>query len=153
MIRTTLACFMLTICLLATTIAPCANAASVHIVSPSANENVEGNLNLTETGGSGNVQYLFLASDFASLPESNRLLVGWNLRADASQTEPVDWTFHGEKIWVSTTTKTKLTGNFAADHGPDKTLVFDGSFVFPVVVTGPPAGPNPLRPVVGQPID
>jgi hypothetical protein len=125
-------------------------AEMIDIVSPSTNEQAEGDLTFANTGGPGHLQYLFLAEDFASLPSSHRLIVALNARADTGQSEAVDWTFSEEKIWMSTTSKDSLTGDFVADHGPDKRLVFDGTFTFPIVVTGEPGAPRDFAP--GMPL-
>jgi hypothetical protein len=88
------------------------------------------------------VQFLFLASDFAGLPESQRWLISFNPRADESQSTPVDWTFDSEQVWMSTTDKDSLTSVFDDNHGANKTLVHDGAISFPVLASGPPAGPR-----------
>jgi hypothetical protein len=117
-------------------------AGGATVVSPSSAEDVDGDFLFSDTGGPGRLQYLFPASDFASLPESHRLIVGWNLRSDKTQTEPVDWTFNNFKIWMSTTDKDSLTSIFDDNSGSDKTLVHDGTITKTFVVTGPPEGPK-----------
>jgi hypothetical protein len=104
--------------------------------------NAEGDINVTDTGGPGRVQYLFPASEFAGLPPSHRLLVSFNWRGDASQSAPVDWTFAEEKVWMSTTDKNSLTVAFDENHGADKTLVHDGTIAFPILASGAAEGPR-----------
>jgi hypothetical protein len=58
------------------------------------------------------------------------------------QTEPVDWNIPHEQTWMSTTDKENLTTEFEANHGPDKTLVFDGAVSYPFLGTGPVFGPR-----------
>ena len=116
-------------------------SAQIRVVSPASVTNVEGDVNVTSTGGPGRVQYLFPASDFAGLPASHRLLVSWNFRGDASQSAPVNWTFN-EKLWMSTTAKNSLTSVFDDNHGPDKTLVHDGTISYPILANGPAGGPK-----------
>jgi hypothetical protein len=115
--------------------------AQVPIVSPSSLVSVEGDGNVTDTGGPGRIQYLFPASDFAGLPASHRLLVSWNFRGDASQSAAVDWAFD-ERVWMSTTDKDSLSSVFDDNHGPDKTLVHDGTIAYPILASGPAAGPR-----------
>jgi hypothetical protein len=88
------------------------------------------------------IQYLVPASDFAGLPDSHRTIVSFNFRSDNNQTEAVDWTIPHERLWMSTTNKESLTSVFDDNHGSDKTLVFDGTFTYPLLGTGPPEGPR-----------
>jgi hypothetical protein len=117
-------------------------SAEVRIVSPPSLANVEGDGNAADTGGPGRIQYLFPASDFLALSPSQRWLVSWNFRGDASQTTPVDWTFNNAKLWMSTTDKDSLTNVFDDNHGPDKTLVIDGTVTYPILASGPAEGPR-----------
>jgi hypothetical protein len=43
---------------------------------------------------------------------------------------------------MSTTDKDSLTSVFDANHGPDKTLVHDGTISYPILASGPAAGPR-----------
>jgi hypothetical protein len=116
--------------------------AQTWIISPSSAMNAEGDINVTETGGPGRVQYLFPASEFSGLPPSHRLLVSFNWRGDASQSVPIDWTFADEKVWMSTTERNNLTNVFDENHGRDKTLVHDGTISFSILASGPAEGPR-----------
>jgi hypothetical protein len=114
----------------------------IQVVSPSAVANLEGNRSVTPAPGTLRIQFLYPASDFAGLPESHRLIAAFNYRADRTQTQPVDYTFPNDQVWMSTTDKDSLTRVFDDNHGPNKTLVHDGTMSFPVLGTGPPQGPR-----------
>jgi hypothetical protein len=68
------------------------------IISPSAQENVEGDLFARPSSAPNRIQFLFPASDFASLPASRRWLVAFNSRGDDRQTPAVDWVFPDSEI-------------------------------------------------------
>jgi hypothetical protein len=119
-----------------------AYADAVQVVSPSAAMDVEGNRSVQAAVATYRVQYLYPASDFAGLPESERWLVGLGIRGDRLQTTAVDWTFPNERIWMSTTSKTALTNVFDDNHGADKTLVHDGEVVIHIPNSGPAGGPH-----------
>ncbi len=73
---------------------PFASAASVQVVVPNANEVVEGDLALG-VGNAGGFLYqqLFLASEFATLPATHRMITGAYIRPDASVTQPGSATY------------------------------------------------------------
>jgi hypothetical protein len=85
-----------------------------------------------------------LASDFAALPASHRQLVGFNFRADSSQTQSLNWGSGTERIWMSTTSRNSLTSVFEQNHGTNKTLVHDGPMFYPLLATGPAGGPKDI---------
>ena len=70
--------------------------------------------------------------------------MAFNFRGDQTQTQAVNWSSPDEEIWISTTNKTSATLStvFADNHGPDKTLVHDGSYTYPILGSGPPQGPR-----------
>jgi hypothetical protein len=119
--------------------------AVIKIVTPASLENAEGNTFGTPAAVPTRIQFLFPASEFASLPASNRRVVAFNFRSDAGQNQPVNWP-HNSRIWMSTTNKTPLTLTtvFDDNHGADKALVYDGAFTLPLVGTGPPQGPRDI---------
>jgi hypothetical protein len=121
-----------------------ANGEVIRIVSPPSTANAEGDSSVTPPRTPLRIQYLIPASDFASLPASHRYIVSFNFRADRTQTQAVDWTMPKEQIWMSTINLTSLTGAFDANHGPDKKMVFDGTFTYPFLGSGPTAGPRPF---------
>jgi hypothetical protein len=114
----------------------------LRIVSPLATAKVEGNQSVTPTPGPVKIQMLFPASDFAGLPETHRFLVAINFRGDRTQTEAVERIFPDKNIWISTTDSTNLSTVFADNHGPDKKLVQNGLYRFPILGTGPLEGPR-----------
>jgi hypothetical protein len=116
----------------------------VKIVSPSAQESLEGDLVRQPESVPTRLQVLIPASHFAELPTTHRLIVAWNFRADASQPVSVDWNFGDAQVFMSTTDKTPetLSNVFDDNHGADKTLVQDGAISFPLLATGPPQGPR-----------
>jgi hypothetical protein len=116
----------------------------MRVVSPSATAKADGDQSARPTPGPGKIQWIFPASDFASLPASHRLLVAFNFRGDRTQNQAVERIFPDKKIWISTTDKTGATMSpvFAENHGPDKTLVQDGLYTFSILGTGPPQGPR-----------
>jgi hypothetical protein len=117
-----------------------ASGGTIKIVSPSAQENVEGDGAVQPDIAPGKIQRLYPASDFAGLPASQRWLVAFNHRGDQTQSEAVDWVFPDTEIWISTTDKTSdtLSTVFAENHGPDKTLVYDGALTQSILGTGSP---------------
>jgi hypothetical protein len=117
----------------------------IKIVTPASLENAEGNGFSTPSAVPTRIQFLFPASEFADLPESNRRIVAYNFRSDALANQPVNWA-HNSRIWFSTTDKTTLTltNVFDDNHGADKTLVHDGAFSLPLLGTGPPQGPRDI---------
>jgi hypothetical protein len=114
----------------------------IRVVSPPAQEKVEGDSFATPSAAPIRIQHLIPAADFADLPASHRFIIAFNFRADASQMEPVDWTSGNEQVWMSTTDRDELTNVFEDNHGPDRTLVHDGALPFPLLVTGPLEGPR-----------
>jgi hypothetical protein len=116
----------------------------VRIVSPSATATADGDQSARPTPGPVKIQWVFPASDFASLPASHRLLVAINFRRDRTQNQAVERIFPDKKIWMSTTDKTGATMSrlFAENHGSDKTLVQDGLYKFLILGSGPPQGPR-----------
>ncbi len=121
-----------------------ASGQGVRIVAPSSTAGVEADDSIRPDRAPNKIQLLFPAADFAGLPASKRLLVAFNFRGDQTQTQTVDWNFPDEEFWISTTNKTgdTLSTVFADNHGPDKTLVHDGSYVFRILGSGPPQGPR-----------
>jgi hypothetical protein len=119
-----------------------APGAVVKIVSPLAQENVEGDGAVQPGAAPVQLQRLYPASDFAGLPASQRWLVAFNHRGDQTQSQTVDWIFPDTEIWISTTDKTSdtLTTVFAENHGSDKTLVYDGALTQSILGTGSPRG-------------
>jgi hypothetical protein len=118
------------------------SAAAIRVVSPSSATNSEGDSSVTPNTNSIRIQFLIPASDFAGLPASHRYIVGLNFRSDRSQTQSVNWTWPHEQMWMSTTPLNSLTTTFDANHGVDKTLVFDGAVSYPLLGSGPAAGPR-----------
>ena len=114
----------------------------IRVISPMSAENEEGNSFVRPNLIPFRIQHLFPASDFADLPDSNRLIVAFNFRADRTQTEPIDWGRSDEQIWMSTTDKDILTDVFDDNHGPDKIMVHDGAITYPLLATGPASGPR-----------
>jgi hypothetical protein len=114
----------------------------VKIVSPPTASGAEGNSSITPNRNQIRVQYLIPASEFAGLPATHRRIVGFNFRSDRTQTTPVNWTFPSEQIWMSTTSLNNLTTTFDANQGADKTLVFNGAVTYPLLGSGPAAGPR-----------
>lgn len=123
-----------------------APAEVVRIVTPPLLENVEGADVAHPAATPTRIQFLIPASDFSALPATHRRLVAWNYRADRSQTHPFDWTFENAQVWMSTTSKTPLTltNVFDDNHGPNRSLVQDGSITFPLLGTGPSDGPRDI---------
>jgi hypothetical protein len=121
-----------------------ASGESFRAVSPPSVANAEGDMSVTPGRTPLRIQYLIPASDFAGLPASHRFIASFNFRSDRTQTQPVDWIIPDEQIWMSTTNKTSLTNVFDDNHGPNKSLVFDGTMTYPFLGTGPAAGPRPF---------
>jgi hypothetical protein len=120
----------------------CASGDVIKVVSPSSAESVEGDLMVAPDSQPRRLQFLFPASDFSRLPDSHRLIVSWNFRADQAQTEPANLSFPHSQIWMSTTTRDALSEVYDNNHGPDKTLVHAGPLNFPLLGTGPQQGPR-----------
>jgi hypothetical protein len=121
-----------------------ASAEVIRIVSPSAMAKDEADGSFRPNVAPNRLQFLIPASDFVGLPASQRFLVALNFRGDRTQTQPVDRIFPDGEWWISTTNKTSATLStvFANNHGPNKTLVNDGLYRFPILGTGPPQGPR-----------
>jgi hypothetical protein len=118
-----------------------APAATIRVVSPAAADDVEGDVNRSPRFISHRVQFLFPASDFAGLPEGQRLITAFNFRADRTQTQSGALNFGDERIWMSTTNVSSLASVFDNNHGPDKMLVHDGPMSYPLLAAGPGARP------------
>ncbi len=116
----------------------------IRAISPIEGYTLEGNSSVTPDLLPIRIQHLFPASDFENLPETHRFILGYNFRADRSQTETIDWARGNETVWMSTTNTSSLTSVFDDNQGADKTLVFDGEIVFPLLGTGPSAGPRDI---------
>jgi hypothetical protein len=114
----------------------------IGVVSPSATATTEGNDSSAPTLIPARIQHLIPASDFANLPASQRRLMAFNFRADATQNQSISWNNGGERVWMSTTSLNVLTTNFDSNHGVDRTLVHDGDLPFPLLATGPAGGPK-----------
>jgi hypothetical protein len=114
----------------------------ISVVSPSATATAEGNDSATPNLVPARIQHLIPAADFANLPASQRRLVAFNFRADATQNQSINWNNGGERVWMSTTSLNTLTTNFDNNHGADRTLVHDGDLPFPLLDTGPAGGPK-----------
>jgi hypothetical protein len=114
----------------------------IKVVSPSSAESVEGDQMVAPDSQARRLQFLYPAADFSGLPDSHRLIVAWNFRADQTQTEPANLSFPDSQIWMSTTTRDALSEVYDNNHGPDKTLVHAGPLNFPLLGTGPPPGPR-----------
>ena len=127
-----------------------ASAEIIRMVSPAAQETIEGNTSRTPRLVSHRLQWLFPAADFADLPETHRLITAFNLRADRTQTQPGALNFGDERIWMSTTSRNSLTTVFDNNSGHDKTLVHDGPISFPLLPSGP--GPTPANFADGVPL-
>jgi hypothetical protein len=112
----------------------------IRIVSPSAQENVEGDSSVQPAPTPNKIQFLFPAADFAGLPANQRWLVAFNSRGDQLQTQTVEWNYPDIEIWASTTDKTSATLStvFSENHGPDKTLVHDGAYRLRILGSGSP---------------
>jgi hypothetical protein len=114
------------------------------IISSPSLADVEGSVSVTPEPGPYRVQWLFPASDFASLPASHGPLVAWNFRGDRTQTQAIDWAFSSATMWMSTTDTNSLSPVFAENRGPDHTLVHDGPFSFSILGSGPAQGPRDI---------
>jgi hypothetical protein len=132
---------LLIVAAVAATVSP-ASGEVIRIVVPPSFEDVEGGGSVSPATGPIRIQYLIPASDFAELPDTHRLIVAWNFRSDITQSEPLNWTLDDEQIWMSTTNLSNLTNVFADNHGPNKSLVHDGTMIYPLLTTGPPQGPR-----------
>jgi hypothetical protein len=121
-----------------------APGAVIRTVSPLSASAAEGNSSITPSRNPIRVQHLIPASEFAGLPAANRYLVGFNFRSDQTQMAPVNWGWPSEQIWISTTSLNTLTTTFDANHGPDKKQVHNGSVSYPLLGTGPAAGPRTI---------
>lgn len=120
------------------------------IVSPSSAKGAEGDLSIRPARDPNRLQFLFPATDFAGLPESQRWLTGYNYRLDRTQTQDVDWIFNDVEYWISTTTadSSTLSTNFASNHGPDKTLVHSGTYIYHLLGGSSTTGPRDFAPAM-----
>ena len=135
-----------TVTLVLTMAWPCEMQANeIAIVVPNEFADVEGPSGGSNLPGIGfRSQTIFSSEEFASLPESHRLITTIAFRPNASVTEPrtSNW---GEALWsLSTTTRapTDMSEVFSENHGPDQTVVYDGPLVLTTKATGPPDGPR-----------
>lgn len=119
-----------------------ASAQNLRFVTPPSAATAEGEASVAPTRDPLRIQYLIPASDFAGLPESHRYIVAFNFRSDHTQTQSIDWPAPHELAWMSTTSKSSLSEVFDDNHGSDKTLVFDGTMIFPLLGSGPIDGPR-----------
>ena len=118
----------------------------IQIVVPNGLENTEGDGSASPgfSGTGFRDQVAYSAAEFSGLPETHRVITGIAFRPDASITEPrtVDW---GDTQWfLSTTTRDvdDMSDVFSENHGPNKSLVYEGPLILSTEATGPPEGPR-----------
>ena len=114
------------------------------IVSPANLEETEGEYSIETRTDTYRVQWLYLASDFDSIPEGGAFIAGHAFRADGSQTTEVTNSFGHSVFTLSTTTLSSLSSDFADNLGDDAAIVYEGSLASTYPVSGPPEGPNPF---------
>ncbi|MFV1968604.1 MAG: PEP-CTERM sorting domain-containing protein [Pirellulaceae bacterium] len=116
----------------------------ITIVAPTGLEDMEGSNRIDTGDGPFRVQFLYAASDFRSLPEGHRLIVGTAGRADDRQSNPFSRSYADLEIRLSTTSVNDLSTTYADNIGQDETLVFDGPSSVSYPATGPAEGPRPF---------
>ena len=98
----------------------------ISVVVPNWLEDTEGNSPFAEGTSSFHSQILYHVDEFASLPATHHNLVATAWRMHSRTPAPVSGSFADLRITFSTTVVTALSPDFEANHGPDKTVVFDG---------------------------
>ncbi len=117
--------------------------AQVNMVSPADLTDAEGSFAFETRTGPYRTQWLYPAEDFADIPAGGAYIVATAVRADGGQSTEVSTSFGDIRVVLSTFPGGSLQSDFSANHGDDKTVVFDGSWnPSPFPVDGPPGGPN-----------
>lgn len=115
------------------------------IVVPDGLEEAEGNDFLSGYAtGPFRCQDLYPASDFDSLPDAYRKIVGLRLRPDHDQLTSMSQTSTDVEVHLSTTSRAPgdLSLTYALNSGPDEALVYSGDVTWSTLATGPPMGPR-----------
>ena len=143
--RTTEPPFVAVLTTLLVLLGPPSMATEISIVVPNEYENVEGNSGGSNLSGIGfRALTIFAASEFESLPDSNRYLKAIAFRPNVSIREPRTSNWGTTQWFLSTTSRSAddMSTLFSENHGSDKTTVFDGPLVLSTQATGPADGPR-----------
>ena len=116
----------------------------IHIVSPNALADTDGDFGAETPRSSFRVQWLYPASDFDFIPDGGAFIIGHAIRADGSENMDLPNTFADSVFSLSTTSVNSLNENFSVNVGSDETVVFSGSTSISYPVSGPPRGPHPF---------
>ena len=107
----------------------------VAIVTPAGYENQDGE-NYANGVGPGNMQWFIPAEEFAALPETQHMILGYSTRMDAGQPVPPDVSTVAQTwpiftIRLSTKASDELSTRFPDNTGLDVTTVLSGRVVSP----------------------
>ena len=116
----------------------------IRITVPNDLENLEGDWTGPPNfmGTPFRFQDLYLASEFAALPDTHRNIVGFFLRPDASVVGSRTATYGDFQLRLSTTSRSELDTVFDDNLGDDATIVYQGPLTVSTQATGPPEGPR-----------
>jgi hypothetical protein len=112
----------------------------IHVVAPAGLADREGDLRGTVPPDSARVQFIYSASDFASIPASHRMLTKIAFRPDASS-GPLSMTDPHVEVVLSTTDASYLQPRYSDNLGEDALTVFDGPLTF-TTKAAPGRGPK-----------
>ena len=116
----------------------------VQIIAPEGFSDTEGNVSAGGKADTFRIQYLYAASDFASLPSGKNTIIWSSSRLDGAQNSTFTQSSSDLRVTVATTTQTDLNTEFASNLGDDAIVVFDGPVTQTRPATGPPSGPHPF---------
>ena len=114
------------------------------IVSPGGLANMDGNDVSVISMGPYKAQWLYLASEFDSIPAGGALIVGHSLRADESMDTAVEDVLTQLRFTFATTFEDNLSATFDENLATNATVVFDGARTSSYPTNGPEGGPNPF---------
>lgn len=101
----------------------------IHVVAPVGFADREGDLRGTVPPDSARIQFIYSASNFASVPASHRMLTKISFRPDASS-GPSTTTDRQFEMVLSTTDAIHLLSRFDDNLGEDALTVFNGPLTF-----------------------
>jgi hypothetical protein len=125
--------------------------AEISIIVPGEYADVEAPGGIREYGGGGpgvlngyRLQGIFDASVFEALPASQRQLTGFFARPDGvlGRANSVSWPNFVLTMSTTTISPGEMGNEFAANHGADATIVYEGPITFTTENTGPAGGPK-----------
>ena len=118
--------------------------AEIRIVAPSKFTDTEADAFIAPLPENYRVQYLYDASEFASLPADNNVMTQLSWRPDGDQAGPIAFTSERMIMRLSTTSKSPedIDGTLDNNVTSEPVVVYDGPWNSTSQATGPAGGPK-----------